>query len=349
MTNGVPGELELHLLGGFRYTCRPECGLCCYAEPRADAPDRARLVAVDPEVRFVGHGPDQFLASRPNGGACQFLSGNRCRAHAVRPHPCREFPVSVHVGHRLQATLVLSCPGVDLSSLVGWAPRGEPVSVDFDSELASVRARLGPAHRVRLETAERRGRKLERALRAEGRWEDDEVVRAAWRDRIPRPGVKDFPVEDPPKVADGWEQLPIFYDGRDRPVALAQAFGAWQLLEVSPEGGGDPLATIPSPNHPPEIDTAADQVLVGYLRYCLYRDAFLAAAQLDALEGTEGSMTEWVGLELRTLGATVLARASVRAKLRGGGTAPLTEREVVDGIRATDMDWLDRPTWGDRF
>ncbi len=67
------------------------------------------------------------------------------------------------------------------------------------------------------------------------------------------------------------------------------------------------------------------------------------------VEAEEGSVTEWIEEELRRIGATVVSRALVRAKVSGGGINPLTSAEIADGIRATDQDLMDVPTWGDRL
>jgi Fe-S-cluster containining protein len=342
-------EVEQGLLRGFRFSCRPDCGLCCYAEPRVEARERSELLRVVPAARFVGRGPNQFLAARPDGGACQFLHANRCRVHAMRPHPCREFPIAVHVGRRLQATLVLSCPGVDLGPLTAVEAREGTVASELTPELDSIRARLGPSVVERLATTRRRGRRVERTLRDQGRWQDDGEVRAELDAQIPRPGPDDFPVEDPPNVSDGVQLLPMFFDGEAAPLALARGLGGWEVVQLSPTGGAELRAVIPPPERPPELDGKAGQLLDGYLRYSLQRDAFLAAIHLEALELNVGSVLECTKLGLRALGATTLSRAVVRAKMRGRGATLLTDRDVADGIRATDMDWLDRPTWGDRL
>ena len=340
---------DLDLLKGFRFQCRPDCGLCCYAEPRIDPPERTRLLQIAPETRFVGRGPDRFLASNPNGGSCQFLAEHRCRVHDARPHPCREFPVTVHVGHRLQATLVLSCPGLELEAL-RRENRGMDVRCEgLDDEIASVRARIGPGVARRLAAAQVRGRRVERRLRSEGRWVEEDEVRRDLRDRLPSPGSANFPVEDPPEASDPWESLPLFFDGRSGPLAFARDLGGWEVLELSPHGGGEALSVIPPPDRPPALSPGADSFLADYLRYVLNRDQFLASVELEAAEGESGDVAEWARSGLAALGAVVLARGSVRAKLHGGDGMTLSERDVIAGIRATDMDWLDRPTWGDRL
>ncbi len=346
-----PGAFDpdLDLLRGVRFRCRPECGLCCFAEPRADPPERARLLQIAPEATFVGRGPDRFLAARPDGGACQFLSELRCRVHSARPHPCREFPVTVHLGHRVQATLVLSCPGVELGPLLGGPGAAGAGPQGLESELASVRERLGPEVDRRVAITSRRGRRIERWLRVSDRWWDDDEVRALLTARVPLPDDRDFPAEDPPGLDAGIELLPIFFDGRPGPVALARDLGGWRVLEVAPAGGYATLGVVPPPTRAPRLEAGAEALLGGYLRYVLCRDAFLAAVHLDALEEDEGSVLDWAEAALRALGADVLARAAVRAKLRGAGERALTAADVEDGIRATDLDSLDRPTWGDRL
>lgn len=349
-TGGAAPELDLSLLRGFRFTCRPDCGLCCYAEPRVEPLERTGLLQIAPSARFRGRGGAEFLAARSPGGACQFLTDHRCRVHAFRPHPCREYPVVVHVGRRLQASAVLSCPGVDLEALDLREPpfqRSPPVGLD--DEIAAVRSRIAPTTRRRLADATRRGRRIERELRRQGRWTDEEEVRIRFRKDPPRPGVGDFPVEEPPSREEGLERLPIFFDARPGPVAIAAALGGWELLELDPEGRVQLLDLVVPPARPPELSEGAGERLAQYLRYWVERDAFLASAELEALEATEGSVLDWAEAGLRAIAATTVARAYVRAKLRGGTAERLSAEDLGDGIRAVDQDWLDRPTWGDRL
>jgi Fe-S-cluster containining protein len=349
VTSRPPTEVDLDLLRGFRFACRPDCGLCCYAEPRVEASELARLLKIAPSVQLIGGGHDRFIAAKPDGGACQFLAEQRCRVHSYRPHPCRAFPVSVHLGHRAQATLVLTCPGIELGSLLDapGSARIEPKGLEH--EIESIRARLGPAVDARLASASRRGRRVERSLRAEGRWTDDEEVRSLLAREEMGPTSDDFPAEDPPEVAEGLDRLPLFFDGRSAPLALARDLGGWSVVQLAPGGGAETLGVFPPPTQLPRLTPDATRLLRAYLRHVLARDAFLDSVHLDALEAAEGTVLDWVRGELRSLGATVLARGAVRAKLRGEGERSMTSDDVANGIRATDLDWLDRPTWGDRL
>jgi len=352
MTGSEPTlpSLDTALLDGFAFRCRPDCGLCCFAEPRVSSSDRVPLLQIAPEAELVGAGRDVFLASRPDGGACQMLDRLQCRVHAARPAPCREFPITVHVGLRLQATVVLSCPGVSLEGLrAARARTPSPPAPSFREELTSVRGRIDRSVVRRMEDAQRRRRKLARELDAQGRWKDEAPVRTALASAIPLPTSDDFPVAEPPRAEDGLSGLPLFFDGRGGPVAIGAGLGGWALLELSPEGGATPLGVVPPPDRCPPMSPPAKALLTAYLDYWLRRDAVFGAVHLAMAEADEGTVEEWVRRELRGIGALVLARADVRARARRGPGGPLSAEEVAEGIRATDQDLLDRATWGDRL
>jgi Fe-S-cluster containining protein len=343
--------LDLTLLSGFSFSCRPDCGLCCYASPRVTIDERRTLLQIAPATEFVSRDRDHFLASRPEGGGCQFLRGHRCGVHTARPAPCREFPVNVHVGERLQATLVLSCPGLELGVLRSFsAARDGPAVRGLDDEIAAVRQRVSRSADERLAQTQRRHRRLVRQLEGEGRWTPEPEVRAELGARLPVPAERDFELEEPPSIADGLERLPLFFDERPGPIAIAQSLGGWELLEIRAEGGvARSLGVYPPPERPPRLTPEGRELLEGYLRYWLERDALFGTVLLEMAEAEDGDVLEWTDAELRRIGATTLARASVRARVHGADGRELGVRDVERGIRATDQDLLDRPTWGDRL
>lgn len=347
-----PGpDLDFRLLGGFRFACRPDCGLCCYAEPIVSPSERSALLRIVPEAEFVRRGADEFLRSAPDGGACGLLAQNRCRAHAARPSPCREFPITVHLGTRAQATLVLSCPGLDLAPLDryrGSADTSPPRGLDGEISAVRDRAKAGIARRV--EEGMRRRRRIVRRLSAESRWEEEEAVRERLRRSLPRPGPEEFPAEEPPDLDEGLESLPLVFAERAGPVGLARGLGGWEMVELRPEGGiAAPLGVVPPPTRPPSMSEEAERRLEGYLRYWLERDALFGYLHLAMLDSSAGTVGEWAEAELARIGATALSRAAVLARLLPGGAGPLSAAQMEAGIRATDQDLLDRPTWGSRL
>ena len=343
-------ELDLDLLGGFRFECRPDCGLCCFTSPRLEGDDEARLRRTMPTLRPVGREGARCIAARPHGGACELLDRLRCSVHPVRPAPCREFPVFVHVGTRLQADLVLSCPGLSLDALRGSGPgRGELAFVGLTPEVAAVRERLASTSGRRLADATRRRKRVVRELSDQGRWSEEEEVRERLARRSLVPTANEYAPSELPEVGGGLEQLPMFFDGRRGPMALAQVGEAWESVELSPEGGSESSGVAVPPALPPILDAAAEELLRGYLRHFLARDIFLAGVHWEMTRGEPGTVDEVALAELHAIGSDVLARGAVRAQLRGESGARLTALDIELGIRATDQDWLDRPTWGGRF
>ncbi|MCI4329794.1 MAG: YkgJ family cysteine cluster protein [Thermoplasmata archaeon] len=337
-------RIDLALLGGFRFQCRPGCGLCCFAEPAVTAAERHQLVQIEPELAFVeGARGWAFLTSRPNGGACELLTDTRCRTHATRPTPCQQFPITVHVSDRAQASLVLSCPGIDAAGILRWSG-GPPIPVGprgLDAELDAADAEW-----VRSGTE----RELDRHAVRRGRsvsLHDLAALRAGLHRELPWPVDEDFPSEEPPDPSDGLAGLPVtFVPGHGR-VAFATHAGGWMLFELS-EAGDEPgtLGVIPPPTATPEVTTQGEQLLRGYLHYLLERDD--AVEGVLAQEAPEGSVEEGLAADLIRTAATVLSRASVLQRLDGRDGA-LDAADLWEGVRATDAEWLDRPTTGRRF
>jgi len=348
--DGAGLELDVALLAGFRFGCRPDCGLCCFTSPRLEGDDERRLRAVAPESRIVRSDRVDRIAARPDGGACQFLVGLHCSVHVARPAPCREFPISVHVGQRLQATGVLSCPGLALDPVERFGdrtPDEEPEGLG--TELASVHSRITPATERRRLEAERRRRRIARILEEDGRWVSEEEVRSDLRGTGLIPDEAEFSPQQPPEPDDGLEYLPLYFDGRSGPVALGRSLGGWEARELAAEGGSRPVGVAVPPDRRPELDPSAERLLAGYLRYWLARDCFLAAVHLEMPTRPERSVTEAALRDLHAIASDVMARGAFRSKLLGEDGVRLTREAIALGIRSTDQDWLDRPTWGSRL
>jgi Fe-S-cluster containining protein len=347
-SEGGPIELDLSLLRGFAYACRPGCGLCCYAEPAVTPSERRTLEARFPKLAFVAGSRTDRIAAAPDGGACRLLDGTVCRGHALRPATCRRFPLAVHVGLRAQATVVLTCPGVELSGLRGYrGPTGAADPVGFDAESRAARASAGSGLPRAIAEATRRRHRLARRFAEAGRWAEDSEVRERLGRELPWPSSSDLPGEVAPSRDDGLELLPLVFVGRPTPWAIGSAPMGAELLELRPSGGArEVTGAVPLPEEPPRVAPAARELLEGYLRYWLERDAFFGIVHLAMAGSDEGTVNEWAEAELRRITATVLTRAHLLDAALGRSSQALGDDSILLGIRATDQDLLDRPTWG---
>jgi Fe-S-cluster containining protein len=355
----APGErlstaLDTGLTAGFRFQCRPGCGLCCFTSPVVTAREQASLLALDPNVRF-GDGGDggPVIASRPGGGACQFLEGTQCRCRPVRPYPCREFPLAVSLLYRPQVSVILSCPGVGLDELSRWAGPQPPVveAEGLQEELEAVRGRLGSAlGTARLREGFRRYRSARRALEGRRRWLPPSDLRAEVRRRLDLPRSLASFSEDLPPPESSPEEWPFFFDPSRGIVAWKPSKRGLECFRLRESRGGLGSAeVVPYPSDVPPLTEDARRLLCGYLAYFLERDLFLGIV-LDRCMRERGSQPIGVARsELRRIATQVLARGVLRRALSSSCRGPLDGKEIGDGIRATDLDLLDRPGVGLRL
>ncbi|MDE1821958.1 MAG: YkgJ family cysteine cluster protein [Euryarchaeota archaeon] len=349
----APPTLDLSLLRGFAFRCQPECGLCCFTSPAVAPGERQRLLQIDPEAPVsVVKGGDatSHIASREGGGACYFLSEARCRCHPARPFPCRAFPLHVALNHRAQASVVLSCPGVDLGRLEEWrtddGPEESPVGLE--EELEAVRGELrSPDVAPRSgTTADAWGRSMRRALRSSRLSDPADLIARIVR-HPPRPSDDDFPPAPLPDAQDPLELLPMYQERGVGIVAVRSQGSGCEALELQEGGGGGrSLGVFSVLDHPPSMEGSAIELLEGYLAYVVRRDHFLSSALWTWKQLKGEGFQEVVEQRLRELGAQLLARANLRAMLRGLVSSPMSAETVELGIRAVDMDELDRPSLG---
>ncbi len=345
----MAAELDLALVKGFRFRCRPGCALCCFTTPAVAPEERGRLLSIAPAAPLLP-GPDgfSFIASHPDGGACRLLADLRCSAHSARPFPCRTFPLSVHLGFRPQASIVLSCPGVDLSRLLDSQPPLPPDAPGLEEEIDAVQTELARDRSVgRLREGRRDFERARRQLEREGRWVDPESRRDRLTAAAVRAAAEFFPSPPPPSVDEGLDALPMTYDPTHGRVALAGSPAGWTLLTLSSRGGAEAvLGTYPEPQRPPEIDPGGRRLLDGYLRYVAAREALLGHVLLSLLDDDDRSLEEALEAELGAVAADVLTRAVILGAVHAQGESRLDADRIEQGIRATDAELLDRPTLG---
>lgn len=352
-----PSDLpfDTRLLGGFSFECRRDCALCCYTTPAVTPEEERSIRATRPDVPLIRLSSSRsVIGSRPGGGACRMLVGDRCSIHTARPGPCAAFPISVHGGpQRWQASVVLACPGVALEEVRRWAdhrPRAGFTGLDAEVRAARARMRLPQTavewrEDVRLRRrARRRDSPLDPML-------PFEACRTELRARLPWPEDHDLPGEVPPTLSDGPEYLPLVWEGAGRVAALEGTEGGLRRVAVRADGFGDPGPDVfPWLERIPPMTDGARTLLRGYLNYWLERDALfdLVLWQVHEDPATD-PLPVHVARELRHIGATVLARASMGARARGQWSRELGAEAISWGIRATDMDLLDRPGFGVRL
>jgi hypothetical protein len=253
------------------------------------------------------------------------------------------FPVTVHVADRPQATLVLSCPGLDPAGLLRWSDGPPTIAppLGLDGELAAARSEWSRSGTVR---------ELDRhRVRFRGRDGDLELLdmRESLHRHLPWPEATDFPPEDPPRPEGELGELPVTHSASDGTVGFASHPGGWLLLRLSERGDEPlPLGVYPPPEAVPELTTTGTRMLGAYLHYLIERDDAVDAALAEP--GPAGPIEDAVAADLIRTGATVLARSTVLQR-REGRTGPLDASDVWGGVQATDAEWLDRPTTGRRF
>lgn len=292
------------------------------------------------------------IASRPNGGACWFLQNEKCRAHSVRPATCREFPLVVHVGPRVQVSVVLGCPGVGLETLPAWAETPPATAeADLAPELAAVAAEVARADATgQIRWALRQRRQVQSRLRKSGQWQSEDEVRAELRKTLGRPIDRLLPPTDLPDASASLDSLPMLYDATLGRVAWREHAGGVEFLTLHEGGGIDRhLGVFPLPLRAPPLGPGARALIGGYRAYLLERDATLSAAYAELAEGRPGQPVEVVGALLDEATSTVVRMASLRRSLTSAQRGDFIPEDIVGGIRATDMDVLDRPTIGLRL
>lgn len=339
--------LDIELLRGFSFACRPGCGLCCYANPAVTRAERRPLLQLSPAPTLLdGDEGYSFLANRPEGGACDLLHECRCRGHDVRPFPCRSFPISVHLGPRPQASLVFSCPGLDLGTLEtypGRVVRADPAGLD--QEIASVRRELARPEVVgTAAAADAAFRAAVERQQRRSEWVDPGEFRLELRRERQGTELGGYP-EPAPSDDEGLDAIPLTFDPDLGVLGLSGDEDRWTVRRMREAGGGVELGTYDLPEEAPRLDGPAERLLHGYLCYTADRDA-LFGQLLAHRRGTKIDWWEELYGAVADAAAMVVTRAAVLGMARGESPETLGPEAIVRGIRAADADLLDRPTIG---
>jgi Fe-S-cluster containining protein len=108
---------EASELSGLGLDCPKSCAFCCLCPPGLLDGEVDRIVGACEDCK-AAFGADRIGDSehavqvQGDRGACSFLDDRRCKVYASRPHFCRQYPVMVYSGWRVQLSAIRSCRGV---------------------------------------------------------------------------------------------------------------------------------------------------------------------------------------------------------------------------------------------
>ncbi|MHB1435859.1 MAG: YkgJ family cysteine cluster protein [Thermoplasmata archaeon] len=342
-------DLDTRLIEGFGFACRPECGLCCFTTPRIERSEEAQLrreIPTAPLIELEDGGV--AIEARPHGGACHFLRSSRCVIRRLRPSPCRIFPLTVHVGFRAQASVVLTCPGVSLEPLIGGRVS---LAGGLQPELEAARARWAVVGADRLDQYREAFDRRRSARGFDGTAaEEAEALRSRlhpWVDALDPTTVAAGDI--PPRSA-GPERLPLVPSKTARPWALGRQGARWTVFELTAEGDPPrPVFSSRPPERAPPMTADAERLWRGYLHYWVERDALLGIVEAFAEPTDLADYEDELRAALEEIAGEVLYRAGFLARAAGTMSECLDASAIAVGLRATDQDLLDRPSSGERL
>ena len=368
-----PNDLDLDMseLEGRALTCDPSCGLCCLCQPeilphevewfRSNHP--RRIVTLDQPHRHVA------VALKNGQGPCSFLnSTRRCEIYPHRPHHCRQFPLHLYVGKRVQAELDLSCRGVwyggtedvlveggklvqdNLDTLRHTLMESRAIYQEFEANCREVGI-YRPDASLRQEVEQRVERfselpYLAHVLDLSG--EDDEMT-------LPNGSCPRYDMNELERSAmeTGMESLdaedafsaPIYCDpkGRWNLFLVRDDLIKWAIL--NDDGGLTTLGDIdPSKVKLLVPEGEGKGIFWSYLRTLNRRDSVMGYAYFLAdYYGYEDFLANTYYGVIATSALDLLWRSSLIAYLCGG---KLDRAGMIEGIISYDMDRLDAPTIG---
>ena len=117
-------EFEDSEIKGLALSCDGRCAYCCLCPPGLLEEETEAIVkACHEKAGCIGQDRlgDCVRAITTHGdwGACVFLEDGACTIYESRPHFCRQYPLQVYAGWRLQASAIRSCRGLVRTSRVG--------------------------------------------------------------------------------------------------------------------------------------------------------------------------------------------------------------------------------------
>lgn len=357
---------------GKKFTCPPECGLCCLCQPEVLPEERNFFRTNHPHSLVRSRYPDDHyaLAMKKGRGSCVFLDGSRrCSVYGNRPTYCRQFPFHFHVSDRIRVELDLSCRGV-------WNGKGNEAILEARELAVRSEKRL----RTALEEATSVYKEFFANCKEAGVFVDHSVIRRSvsenvnnFTDPVYIAKVMDMSLEEPSVslddvVPDGKVNMdelndaareaaldsmqssdplnvPVYCDGKwNWNLFMAKKDKIeWSVLDdkgdMSVKGSYDPNEiTLP------QMEAGARNVLRDYITVLNARDSMMGFAfhTMDSLN-YEDDMTNVYYGSLSVAVIDLMWRSSMLNHIMGTGNGAEGMREAIIFY---DMDRLDAPTIG---
>jgi Fe-S-cluster containining protein len=368
-------------LADLNYACIDNCALCCLCQPELSG-DENRSFMKDPALKagVTSRTPEGArtkalsLKMKEGLGSCHFLRSRRCSIYDRRPRYCRLFPLQVFLGDRVQIVANLSCRGVSeggqgrpLAELVpeaeAWAKRlgleQERAEVGrsyqdlrseyFDNDPQFAREELAGAAARTLDALGLEGfigRSLVFSSLEEGG--PDVASLPVYFEGLKPPDLVTPAIEGAREYFSGQTAvaLPVWTDPALQWTALRIRGEELELCAVGDDGGLKILGRKALAERPLlPFDKEGSQAAMQYARRLIGRDlTYGHAAYLYLLDDGEDAFPKVYFGALGTILLDFWYRASAIAAF--AQRTALGPEDVLEGVRAFDMDYLDLPALG---
>ncbi len=370
---------EASELSGLGLDCPKGCAYCCLCPPGLLDGEVDRIVGACEDCK-AAFGKDrigdseQAVQVQGDRGACSFLDDRRCKVYASRPHFCRQYPVMVYSGWRVQLSAIRSCRGlVPMGTAKGPKAKtvqgkARPLIDIFKGELEQlgeqyfaetldetrssfeeimdhedIYATPGEVQRVALRSAGAIG-DAKALCKAQGIDRPDEgraresIVEVFWQDiesAFTCPDIIDLPVYNRPDR--GWEVFRLVGSGE---------MSAYRLME-----NGQLTYELTKPVvdlRLRSLDAGAKKVLKQYLQLAFKRDVFFGMVAREALvsELPMRDLASDIGAGIATdlwWRAGLLSAFGAMAHPKRGPSpkGPLDAKTAKEAVIFMDADLLD--------
>jgi Fe-S-cluster containining protein len=374
-------EIDTTELEGLHFSCLDGCGLCCLCQPELIG-NEGRVFLNDPDLKVGITGRTPFGSQTKNlsikmkegAGSCYFLRNRKCLIHDKRPYYCRIFPLSIHVGDRVQAVANRTCRGINKEATGAGCKEflqmvlSEKRGPDLAQELGRTRAAFKAFYEAYLNDEQLKRDSIQnfslRLLERSGfvPLTQHALTCTSLEDEIPQdlahleqfldacdsPDLNTPALEGARQMFESADpvKLPAWPDATLQWVVYRMTGQDMERCILGDDGGLKVVRRLPlSDIRLKPIEKSGEAVMAGYARELMRRDlTYGYACYLTDLDHADESFLK---IYIGTLGTLFLDywwRCSMISAFEGGGT--IDKKAATEGIIAYDMDYLDFPSLG---